>query len=119
MYVLLVFWNQCISGRTATPSLKAAHEAFPGDDRFVMLSVSADTEGERQNTSEWVQEHNLKWVVTFIDRDQLLLLRNDYGVYGGLSESGVFLIGPEGKVVARNLQGEGIEEAVAEGLGEN
>jgi thiol-disulfide isomerase/thioredoxin len=111
-YVLLDFWaTWCAPCRAQTPYLKAAFEAFGKDEHFVMLGLSVD-ESVRP-LRQYVAENGLGWTQAFLGRGPSEHGTVDFGVHGIPS---IWLIGPDGKVVAKGLRGDAIKEAVAEAL---
>ncbi|MCK4625890.1 MAG: TlpA family protein disulfide reductase, partial [Phycisphaerae bacterium] len=113
-YVLLAFWGGGgNTSRRETPFLKAAYERGRKDPRFAMVSVTNNHERIVKRTTEWVARSKVKWAVTFMEIRLSGALRAKYGC----SNAGwIFLIGPDGKVIARNLRGDGIKAAVAKAL---
>lgn len=111
--VLLDFWaTWCAPCRAETPHLKATHDAFGEDDRFVMIGLSVDDEAEAPKT--YSAENGLKWLQCHLGEASKSSILRDFGVQGIPS---IWLIGPDGKVVAKDLRGEGIKAAVAKALG--
>jgi thiol-disulfide isomerase/thioredoxin len=112
-YVLLDFWaTWCGPCRGETPSLKAVHQAFGKDDRFAMVGLSLDAKPDEPKT--YAAENDLSWTQGFLGEWTTTNLPDRYGVRGIPS---IWLIGPDGKVVAKDLRGDGIKAAVAEALG--
>jgi len=113
-YVLLDFWaTWCGPCLAETPHLKAAHEAFGKDDRFAMIGLSLDqNEAAPRN---YVERNALGWRQAFLGSFGEAKLPTEYGVNGIPS---IWLIGPDGNVVAKDLRGEAIKEAIAKALGE-
>lgn len=109
-YVLVDFWavwcGPCIA---ETPNLKDTYAAFESNPRFAMIGLSLDKETAapigyaKKNDLGWIQGYLGDW-----SKDQVT---KQYGVRGIPS---IWLIGPDGKVVAKGLRGEKIQEAVAE-----
>ena len=109
-YVLLDFWaTWCSICLGETPGLKSTHDAFDKDDRFVMIGLSLDDKVELPR--EYVAKQGLNWIQCLLGDDWSL--PKQYGVWG---IPAVFLVGPDGKVVAGRLHGDGIKAAVAEAL---
>ena len=77
-----------------------------------MVSLSLDRYVERPR--EYAEENELSWAQGFLGEWTQIPLPDTYGVSG---IPAVFLIGPDGKVIARNLRGEAIESAVEKALG--
>jgi len=113
-YVLLDFWaTWCGPCCGETPYLKSVYEAFGNDKRFAMVGLSLD--GTKEAPREYVQENALAWTQGFLGSWGLTSVPDQYGV-GGIPA--IFLIDPDGNVIARDLRREGIGEAVAKVLEE-
>jgi peroxiredoxin len=112
-FVLLDFWaTWCGPCKGETPHLKAVHEAFGKDDRLAMVGLSLDQ--ETAEPKKYVAENGMAWSQGFLGDWQATDLPGKYGVRGIPS---IWLIGPDGKVVAKDLRGDRIKAAVAEALG--
>jgi len=110
--VLLDFWatwcGPCVG---ETPHLKEVHEAFGADQRFAMIGLSLDQDAKAP--ADYVARNGLKWHQGFLGEWSRTKLPAAYGVRGIPS---IFLIGPDGKVLAKSLRGPAIEAAVSEAL---
>jgi peroxiredoxin len=111
-YVLLDFWavwcGPCVA---ETPYLKAAYEAFKGDPRFRMIGLSLDPKIAAPR--EYAQKNQLGWTIGFLGEWSKTDVPNQYGVEGIPS---IFLIGPDGKIIAKDLRGENIKAVVEKAL---
>jgi hypothetical protein len=94
------------------PYLKAVYEAFGHDARFVMINLSLDKDVEAPR--KYADENGLGWTQGFVGEPAWESMRDGYGMSG---IPAIFLIGPDGKVIARSLRGEDIKAAVAKALG--
>ena len=112
-YVLLDFWatwcGPCIG---EMPHLQAVHEAFAGDERLVMISLSLDKEMDAPRS--YAEKNSISWPQGFLGEWSKAKLPDQYAVRG---IPAVFLIGPDGRLVAKGLRGEKIADTVAEALG--
>jgi len=111
-YVLLDFWaTWCGPCVAEMPNLQETYEAFGKDGRFVMISLSLDS--AREDPEQFVKARGLRWTQAFLGEWSRDTVTQDYGVY---SIPHIFLIGPDGKVMAAGLRGPHIREAVAAAL---
>jgi len=114
-FVLLDFWaTWCGPCVAETPSLKAAWEAFQGDPRFTIVSLSLDPEAAAPRN--YAARNGLGWTQGFLGDWSKSDVPERFGVEG---IPAIFLIGPDGKIVARDLRGEAIKAAVATALQRN
>ena len=107
-YVLMDFWaTWCGPCKAEIPNLEAVYKDF-GGDKFEIVGLSLDKEIElpkqfhKDNPSPYVHAYLGQW-------NKTETTARDYGVVGIPS---IWLIGPDGKVVARDLRGEALREAV-------
>ena len=107
-FVLLDFWaTWCGPCTGETPNLKTVYEQFGKRDDFVMIGLSLDQEKEKP--MNYAKEKGTGWINGFLGDWGEDEVTKKYGVRGIPS---IWLIGPDGKIVAKGLRGEGIEEAV-------
>lgn len=111
-FVLLDFWatwcGPCIA---EMPSLRAVHEAFKADDRFVLLSLSLDEDPAA--LARFVAKEKPGWSQGWLGKRQDTKVPDSYGVDGIPS---LFLIGPDGKLVAAGMRDAAIKTAVQKAL---
>lgn len=111
-YVLLDFWatwcGPCIQ---EIPYLKEVYDAFGCDQRFVMIGLSLDKTAE--TASQFIEKQKIPWPQAFLGEWSQARLPNEYGVRGIPS---IWLIGPDGKVIAKELRGQAIKSAVQQAL---
>jgi len=114
-FVLLDFWatwcGPCIG---EIPHLREVQETFSEDDRFALVSLSLDD--ERKTAADYVEREKLDWTQVHLGAWSKTETPEKYGVLG---IPAVFLIGPDGKVLAKNLRGTAIKSRVAQALGES
>jgi peroxiredoxin len=112
-YVLLDFWaTWCTPCLAEMPDLKGVYQEFSKDERFVMIGLSLDEEIDAPR--KLVKERHIPWVQVFLGSGSESPVARDYGVE---AIPATFLIGPDGKLIAKGLRGEQIREAVARALG--
>ena len=111
-YVLLDFWaTWCGPCVDEMPALKAIHEKFKEEPDFAMVGLSLDTDIE--TVRKFVADHGLNWKHGLLGDWEKTDLPRSYGVWG---IPALFLIGPDGRVVDRNMDGARAMDAVATAL---
>ncbi|MGD1841466.1 MAG: peroxiredoxin family protein [Thermonemataceae bacterium] len=110
-YVLLDFWAAwCGPCRQENPNVVAAYERFK-EQNFTVLGVSLD-----KNREKWlkaIEKDNLQWTqvsdLQYWESSVVPLYKIE-----GIPMN--YLIDPEGKIIAKNLRGEALQEKLAEVL---
>ena len=112
-YVLLDFWaTWCTPCIAEFPHLKETYEAFRDDGRLVMIGLSLDN--EIAAPKKLVASRAVRWVQVLLEKGSASPIARAYRLRG---IPAIFLIGPDGKILAKDLRGEKIRDAVAEALG--
>jgi len=112
-YVLIDFWaTWCVPCVASIPDLVKVHEEFAGD-RFEIIGLSVDKTIEE--AEKFHQKKPSPYVHGYVGEKSQSKAAAQYGVR--LIPS-IWLIGPDGSIVARDLRGEEIHKAVAKALKE-
>jgi RNA polymerase sigma factor (sigma-70 family) len=107
--VLLVFWqSETVLDRADALALKAVASGLGRNDRLVMLGLNADTQGDE--AAARAARHGWTWPQAKLGDPVGWEVRQKFAAYQLPS---IWLIGPDGRVVARDLRGAAIKEAVA------
>ena len=108
-YILVDFWaSWCGPCRGEIPNIKNVYKQFHGD-RFDIVSVAVWDDVE--DTQAAIQEEGLEW------NNILGAGRVPTDLYGIEGIPHLILFAPDGTIVARNIRGREIGEAVAKALG--
>jgi thiol-disulfide isomerase/thioredoxin len=113
-YVLVDFWaSWCHPCRMENPNVVAVFDKFKNKN-FTILSVSLDK--SREPWLEAIREDNMTWTHV----SDLKFWNNDVAIkYKVQSIPQNFLVGPDGKIVAKNLRGPDLEAKLCELIGCN
>lgn len=111
-YVLLDFWavwcGPCVA---ETPHLKEAYDAFKNDSRFALIGLSLDPDTAAPRN--YAKKNNLPWIHGFLGEWSKTDVPKRFGVE---SIPSIFLIGPDGKVIASGLRGANIKSSIEAAL---
>jgi thiol-disulfide isomerase/thioredoxin len=112
-YVLLDFWaTWCGPCLEEIPSIKAVYQSFGSDPRFVMISISMDEKSE--DARSYTDKNGMGWNQAYQAGQWQAPMVQAYCVR---SIPSIWLIGPDGRIIAKNLRGDAIKAAVANALG--
>jgi RNA polymerase sigma factor (sigma-70 family) len=112
-FVLLHFWETYQAGGVADlPALKEVWEAFRHDPRFVMISLNQDADFDLPR--RYAARKGLGWEQRHAGLERPNPITAAFGVR---FPPKVLLIGPDGRLVATDLQGGAIKNSVARALG--
>jgi len=110
--VLLDFWaTWCVPCVAETPNLKETYDAFGKDGRFLIISLSLDS--DQTVPAKFARNHGIFWTQGFLaDAFNSVTMHN----YRFDSIPQILLIGPDGTILATDLRGPKIKNAVAAAL---
>ena len=107
-YVLLDFWaTWCGPCIVEMKNLERLHEQFANDPRVVMISISLDD--RMQEPARFLQNRKLPWTQWYAGVSSPQPAFEQFGIHAIPS---VWLIAPDGKIIARDLYGEALPAAV-------
>ncbi len=109
--VLVHFWATWSGPSLAgMPALNDIQKTFGADPRFELVGLSCDEEPEAP--ARHARENGLDWTQAFAGN----LRAPVASAYLVRSIPSTFLIGPDGRILARNLRGEALEQAIRAAL---
>jgi peroxiredoxin len=116
-YVLVDFWaSWCGPCRAENPHVVEAYQKFK-DKNFTVLGVSLDGGNTRTTKEAWlkaVEKDQLTWTHVSDLKGWENEAARAWGIRGIPAN---FLIDPDGKIVAKNLRGQALQDKLAEILG--
>ncbi len=111
-FVLLVFWADSSWAIASIPYVKATYDSFGRDPRLVIIGLYRGASPEKMR--RYAAHRGLAWEQRYLgnweDANPIA------AAFGVRIPAAVFLIGPDGRVIAKDLQGDAIKEAVARAL---
>ncbi len=111
-FVLLVFWADSSWAIASIPHVKATYDAFGRDPRLVVIGLYRGASPEKMR--RYAAHRGLAWEQRYLgnweDANPIA------AAFGVRIPAAVFLIGPDGRVIAKDLQGDAINQAVARAL---
>jgi sugar lactone lactonase YvrE/peroxiredoxin len=111
--VLLNFWaTWCGPCMAEVPNLKEVFDKFGKDERFIIIGLSLDKDANTVKKS--VAAKQMSWSQAFVSDTFNSDIVINYGVRG---IPAIFLIGPDGKFIAKNLRGSQIKTEVEQDIG--
>ena len=111
-FVLLDFWaTWCGPCIREIPNLKEVHKAFGRGPRLVLVGLNIDEKNDTWQKA--VVAHKLEWIQGYAGPPTEGGVTTKYGVEG---YPAIFLINPEGRIIAKNLRGKSIFAAVNKAL---
>ncbi len=110
-YVFIDFWaSWCMPCRASFPHLREVYKQYK-DKPFEIFGISADA--DKKNWLGALKQENLDWTQVWDGANK---------ENGAVAKMGVtafpttFLIGPDGKIIAKNLHGEELDKKLEEVL---
>jgi hypothetical protein len=115
-FVLLEFWVSQWPGQQ-TLHLKAVYDRFSHDPRFTMIGLDGDKSID--DLKQYLAPRKVPWPQAYIGNMGTAKLSYDYGTgdMPSMDMPSIYLIGPEGKIIAKDLKGDAIMAAVEKVLG--
>jgi thiol-disulfide isomerase/thioredoxin len=109
--LLLDFWaTWCAPCRAEMPNLQKLHEEFGKDPRFVLVGLSCDNDAG--TAKHYVESNSFSWTQAFVGGTSGVVA----SAYTARNLPAIFLIAPDGRVLAKNLRGDELHKAVAAAL---
>ncbi|MDA7511443.1 carboxypeptidase regulatory-like domain-containing protein, partial [Verrucomicrobia bacterium] len=114
-WVLLDFWaTWCAPCLADLPYFRKVHDRFAGRKDFVMISLSLDS--EVTDVTKFLEKNDLTWLHGYLGPMRESSVAREFGVDG---IPAVFLVNPNGKIIAKRLRGGKIEQTVSKYLADS
>lgn len=109
--VLLDFWAKwCAPCVAELPNIRKLHDRY-AESGLVVVGISFDRSADEARA--YVTDNHMEWIQVFAEKADKSPLADLYGVS---AIPATYLIGPDGKVVARDLRGAELLDAVQKEL---
>lgn len=110
-YVLIDFWaSWCGPCRVENPNVVKAYQTY-NDKGFEVLGISLDQPGARDKWLKAIYDDNLTWTHVSDLQYWKNAVAQQYGIRA-IPQN--FLVDPQGKIIAKNLRGEALQEKLQE-----
>lgn len=114
--VLIDFWaTWCPPCRAEVPNVVAVYNKYHSKG-FEIIGISLDREADKGKLESYTKENKMPWQQFFDGKYWQNELSTKYGVN---SIPATYLLDGQGKIIAKNLRGEDLEQAVAKALGKS
>jgi peroxiredoxin len=110
-YILVDFWaSWCGPCRAENPNVVKAYNTYK-DKNFTILGVSLDQPGKKDNWLKAINDDHLTWTQV----SDLKFWKNEAAqLYAVQAIPQNFLVGPDGKIVAKNIRGDDLNNKLKE-----
>ena len=107
---LIDFWaTWCAPCVAELPAIKAIHAEFAADPRFRVVSLSLDE--NEADLRRYATADKLDWPQALVGPESPIV-----AAYGATAIPATFLVGPDGRIIARDLRGDALRRTIREAL---